>query len=324
VRLLIERGALSPVPRASTVTATAPSMNAGRAIAVAVEPGRDQLTAELLAAAAALAEEIEGHLVALDARGALVEEDVAHAVTQWATTTRPWAILLPSTTWGREVGGRVAARLGAGLTGDAVALEVSHTVSTGDARLVAWKPAFGGRLVAAIHCSSPVQMATVRAGVLPVPGGPLDVERTVLPAESRGRVQVLSTTRDDDIEQLATAQRVVCVGAGVPPEEYADLEPLLGILDAQLAATRKVTDKAWLPRARQVGLTGHSIAPQLYIGVGLSGKFNHSVGIRAAGTVLAVNNDPDAMIFDHADIGIVADWHDVVPRLAARLAEVIT
>jgi electron transfer flavoprotein alpha subunit len=85
-----------------------------------------------------------------------------------------------------------------------------------------------------------------------------------------------------------------------------------------------VTDKAWLPRARQVGITGHSIAPQLYIGIGLSGKFNHAVGIRAAGTVLAVNNDPDALIFDHADIGIVADWHDVVPRLAARLAEVIT
>jgi electron transfer flavoprotein alpha subunit len=134
---------------------------------------------------------------------------------------------------------------------------------------------------------------------------------------------VLSTTRDDDIEELATAQRVVCVGVGVKPDEYSEIEPLLRVLDAQLAATRKVTDEAWLPRARQVGITGHSIAPQLYIGVGLSGKFNHAVGIRAAGTVLAVNNDPDAPIFDHADIGIVADWHDVVPQLTARLAEVL-
>jgi electron transfer flavoprotein alpha subunit len=135
---------------------------------------------------------------------------------------------------------------------------------------------------------------------------------------------VLSRTRDDDIEELATAQRVVGVGMGVKPDEYSEIEPLLHLLDAQLAATRKVTDKAWLPRARQIGITGHSIAPQLYIGVGLSGKFNHSVGIRAAGTVVAVNIDPEALIFDHADIGIVGDWHEVVPRLTARLAEVIT
>ena len=84
-----------------------------------------------------------------------------------------------------------------------------------------------------------------------------------------------------------------------------------------------MTDQGWLPRSRQVGITGRSIAPQLYIGVGLSGKFNHAIGIRAAGTVLAVNNDPDAPIWDHADIGIVADWHDVVPLLTARLAEVL-
>jgi electron transfer flavoprotein alpha subunit len=156
-----------------------------------------------------------------------------------------------------------------------------------------------------------------------VPSGAVDVPRTVLEVGRRGRVEVLSTTRDDDIEELATAQRVVCVGVGVQPDEYPVIEPLLRVLDAQLAATRKVTDKAWLPRARQVGITGHSIAPQLYVGVGLSGKFNHAVGIRAAGTVLAVNNDPDALIFEHADIGIVADWHDVVPRLTARLAEVL-
>jgi electron transfer flavoprotein alpha subunit len=135
---------------------------------------------------------------------------------------------------------------------------------------------------------------------------------------------VLSTTRDDDIEELATAQRVVCVGVGVKPDEYRDLEPLLQVLDAQLAATRKVTDNAWQPRARQVGITGHSIAPQLYVGIGVSGKFNHAVGIRAAGTVLAVNHDPDAPIWDHADIGILAEWRDVVPLLTARLNEVVS
>jgi electron transfer flavoprotein alpha subunit len=321
VRLLVERDALSTPVLRSEVEATPVRSTGGPAVAVAVEPGREQVTAELVEAAATLAGEIGGHVVALSADGAPVEEDVARAVAEWATAARPWAILLPSTTWGREVGGRVAARLEAGLTGDAVALEVSRSATTGEARLLAWKPAFGGRLVAAIYCSSATQMATVRPGVLSVPVAVPDVERTILAVKPRGRVEVLSTTRDDDIEELATAQRVVCVGVGVKPDDYAEIEPLLAVLDAQLAATRKVTDNAWLPRARQVGITGHSIAPQLYIGIGLSGKFNHSVGIRAAGTVLAVNNDPNALIFDHADIGIVADWHDAVPLLVTRLAE---
>jgi electron transfer flavoprotein alpha subunit len=323
VRLLVERGALTATSPSPPPTVMPPRNTGGPVVAIAVEPGREQLTAELLGAATALAHEIDGHVVAVAADGAPVEEDVARALAEWATATPPWAILLPGTTWGREVGGRVAARLQAGLTGDAVALEVTRTATTGDARLLAWKPAFGGRLVAAIYTSSPIQMATVRAGVLAAPSATIDVEHVTLAVEPRGRVQVLSTTRDDDIEELATAQRVVGVGVGVKPEEYAQIEPLLGVLDAQLAATRKVTDKAWLPRARQVGITGHSIAPQLYIGIGVSGKFNHSVGIRAAGTVLAVNNDPNALIFDHADIGIVGDWREVVPRLSARLAEVM-
>lgn len=318
VRLLTERGAFDDAPRPA---ADPPPVAAagGPAIAVVTEPGRDQLTDELLAAAATLAHEVDGHVVALTTASPAVEEDVARAVSGWARVEEPWAILLPSTTWGREVGGRVAARLGAGLTGDAVALEVSRTATTGDARLLAWKPAFGGRLVAAIHCSSPLQMATVRAGVLPAPQRPVDVGRTVLPVEPRQRVQVVSSARDDDIEVLATASRVVCVGAGVQPDDYPVVDALVDVLGAELAATRKVTDKGWLPRARQVGITGRSIAPQLYIGIGLSGKFNHSVGIRAAGTVLAINNDPDAPIWDHADIGIVAPWDEAVPLLTERL-----
>jgi len=324
VRLLLERGALDlPMAPTGGPPGAPAGKGSGPIVAVAVEPDREALTAELLGAASTLAAEIDGRAVALSTDGRGVEEDVARALASWASEMQPWAMLLPGTTWGREVGARVAARLQAGLTGDAVALEVTRTATTGDARLLAWKPAFGGRLVAAIYCSSPVQMATVRAGVLPTPDAALAVEQVSLTMDPRGRVEVLSTTRDDDIEELAKAQRVVCIGMGVKPDEYPMIEPLLQVLDAQLAATRKVTDKAWLPRARQVGITGHSIAPQLYIGLGLSGKFNHAVGIRAAGTVLAVNSDPDALIFDHADIGIVADWHDVVPRLTALLTEVM-
>jgi electron transfer flavoprotein alpha subunit len=93
------------------------------------------------------------------------------------------------------------------------------------------------------------------------------------------------------------------------------------LLDAELGATRKVTDEGWLPRARQIGLTGRSIAPRLFVSIGASGKFNHTIGLRAARTVLAINNNPGAPIFDAADAGIVGDWHEVLPLLVAELEQ---
>jgi electron transfer flavoprotein alpha subunit len=80
-----------------------------------------------------------------------------------------------------------------------------------------------------------------------------------------------------------------------------------------------VTDKGWLPRARQIGITGRAIAPRLYVSIGASGKFNHIVGARAAGTILAINPDPNALIFDSADVGVVADWRDALPLLVREL-----
>ena len=94
------------------------------------------------------------------------------------------------------------------------------------------------------------------------------------------------------------------MGAGVPPDEYDALQPLLKVLGAELAGTRKVTDKGWLPRARQVGITGHSVAPALYVALGVQGKFNHVIGTRSAGTVVAVNLDrkcPDLRLGGHRD-----------------------
>ena len=135
----------------------------------------------------------------------------------------------------------------------------------------------------------------------------------------RSRVRVVSQRRDDDVEVLARADVVIGVGAGVHPDEYEELSPLAALLGAELAATRKVTDKGWAPRARQVGITGRSIAPRLYVALGLSGKFNHMVGVRAAGTILAINEDPDALVFSQCDIGLVGDWHVIVPALAAAL-----
>lgn len=332
VRVLAERGALDGAPPASGPPV--PAAGAGDpAVAVLLEPGQDPLARELCGAAAVLAHTLGGRTVALctappdaDAlgawgadealvlAGAQVPEDVARAAAQWAGGAAPWALLAPSTVWGREAAARIAARLGAGLTGDAIELEVR------DQRLIAWKPAFGGKVVASITTRSPVQMVTVRPGVLPL----LEPRRarasvSSVPVAPRARVRVGERTREDRLEALATASCVIGVGTGVPPQDYPKLEPLKALLDAELAATRKVTDQGWLPRARQVGITGHSISPRLYLAVGASGKFNHAVGVRSAGTVLAVNNDPDALIFGAADVGIVADWRDALPLLEAAL-----
>ena len=118
---------------------------------------------------------------------------------------------------------------------------------------------------------------------------------------------------------LAEAHTVIGVGVGVPPDAYDELEPLRALLGAQLGATRKVTDRGWLPRSRQIGLTGRSIAPRLFVSIGASGKFNHTIGLRATATVLAINADASAPIFDAADAGIVGDWRDVLPVLVEKL-----
>ena len=129
------------------------------------------------------------------------------------------------------------------------------------------------------------------------------------------RLRILSHQQNDQLDALAMASRVVGVGYGIPPARYQELDPLLHVLQAELAATRKVTDNNWLPHSRQIGITGRSIAPNLYIALGIGGRFNHTCGIQAAGTVLAINSDAKAPIFDVADIGIVADWAACVPLL---------
>jgi electron transfer flavoprotein alpha subunit len=162
-------------------------------------------------------------------------------------------------------------------------------------------------------------MATVRPGVMP-PAAPRLRELSSelvsrVELAPRGRVRFLDSGRDDEVDDLAIAHTVVGVGSGVEPDEYPLLRPLLDALGAELAASRKVTDRGWQPRARQIGLTGRSLSPRLYVAIGMSGKFNHMVGVRGAGKVVAINHDPDAPVFGSSDIGIVADWRSAVPML---------
>lgn len=341
VSILKERGALEKARRVEVGIVAPPVERPTETILILVEPERPGSARELLGAASHIAQRMSGTVVAVQSQtvarvtdetsnrtppdelyawgadrllileGAEAEEDVAHGVVSWCAKQQPWCILVPSTSWGREIGSRVAAKLGAGLTGDAIQLEVE------DRRLVAWKPAFGGRLVAAIRASSAVQMATVRPGVLSrlAPRERREPDVETLAVKSHTRVRILSRTQNDRLDSLAQASQVVGIGQGIPPDSYDDLNPLLRILDAELAATRKVTDNGWMPHARQVGITGRSISPNLYIALAVSGKFNHSCGIQSSGTVLAINSDPEAPIFGFADVGIVADWAESVPLL---------
>jgi electron transfer flavoprotein alpha subunit len=344
VALLSARGVFDHVPDPSAGRAVPPAATStDRVIGVVVEPDRPRSARELLGAAADLAGQVAGRVAALavadDGRVELstwgadelvhlaggaridgaVEEDVAAAVAAWAADIGPWAVLVPGTPWGREVASRAAAALGAGLTGDAVELDVV------DDRLVCWKPAFGGRTVAAIHATSPVQMATVRPGVLPVrPPRPADdLPVTVVPVAPRGRVTVVTAIREDDSGLMMVAPRIIGIGQGVDPTRYGELEELRAVLGAEYAATRKVTDAGHLPRARQIGITGHAVAPRLFVSLGSSGKFNHTVGIRQAGTILAINPDPEALIWDWCDVGITATWEEAVPLLTAALRPLV-
>lgn len=237
---------------------------------------------------------------------------------------RPQAVLLPSTVIGRDLAPRVAARLGLGLTGDCIDLDVNA-----QGRLLQYKPAFGGNVVAPILSRTTPEMATVRPGMLkrarPNPSRQARIEMlwpdpTV---ESRVRVRAHTDTVAGKAAALDSAEIAIGVGKGIGgPTNLPMIEQLAAVLhDAPLAATRDIADLGWLPRHHQVGLTGRAIAPKLYFAIGIRGAFEHTVGIRRAGIVVAINKNPKAPIFQHADCGIVGDYAEVVPLLTAALQE---
>lgn len=340
IDLLIHRGALDSVATSGLLPVPLPylPMDSSRGepkIGVVLEKDRGQLTRELLGAAANLAAAGGARVVAfvsepfrademwrwgadevVDLKGVGVEEDVAHAIFQWCDQYSPDIVLAPGTTWGREVASRIAVQLGAGLIGDALELDLVG------GRLRCLKPACGGSLVAEITTTSQTQMATVRPGVLPVPEprvGSHESKVSVINMTIRGRVDVTGRWRDDDLDALNRAEAVVGVGMGVAPEHYDEIHQLVTVLGGEIAATRRVTDRGWLPHSRQLGITGRSISPRLYVAIGMSGKLNHLIGLRSAGTILAINSDVNALVFQGSDIGIVSDWREVVPKLTTAL-----
>lgn len=301
-----------------------------------LDPDVDRPVRELLGEAATLASGVGGTVTAvvssrptqdLGVQGAdavlvvpgVHASDWAEAVSAAIGSSRPRIVLVEGTHTGREVASKVAARYGWGLTGDGIQVDVDDSGA-----MTVWKPALGGRLVVPITSSSEVQMATIRPGVLAVrrPRAarivPVDVWSG--PIRRPAQVEVVASERvDDGGAELAGARVVIGIGQGVPPEEYGEIEVLRRSLGASIGATRKVTDRGWMPRSRQIGITGVSISPRLFISICASGRFNHTSGFQAADHVLAVNSDPVAEIFRSADVGVVGEWLPVVRELSKAM-----
>ncbi len=238
-----------------------------------------------------------------------------------AAQPAPHAILFPASERGRDIAPRLAAMLGLGLTGDSIGLDLGS-----DGRLLQIKPALGLDVVAPIWSRRMPQLVTVRPGtfMLPQSGSAraCALERIPLTlAPARASVLRESVVEvDPRWRRLDGARAVVGVGVGIGgPEGLPLIQRFAARFDAAIGATRRVTDRGWLPRQVQIGLTGRIVAPDLYVAVGVRGAPNHTIGVQGARTIVALNTDADADMFGCADVGFVADFRPLLERTCALL-----
>ncbi|HEB75754.1 MAG TPA: electron transfer flavoprotein subunit alpha/FixB family protein, partial [Nitrospirae bacterium] len=238
---------------------------------------------------------------------------------------RPEIVLTGATPIGRSFFPRVAARVRTGLTADCTSLEIDP--ETGN--LLQVRPAFGGNIMATILCpASRPQMATVRPRVMK--RGEYDAARTgeVLKIEAGGvtsRTRVAETIKEvsETMVNLQEADVIVAGGRGLGrPEGFEMLEELAGLLGGAVGASRAAVDEEWIPYSHQVGQTGKTVCPKVYIACGISGAVQHLVGMQSSDIIVAINKNPDAPIFNVADYAIVGDVYEVVPAIIKRLREV--
>lgn len=233
---------------------------------------------------------------------------------------RPRIVLAPATALGRDVIPSVAGRLGLGLTGDAIGVRLDA-----HGRLEQLKPAFGGLVVAPVLSHTRPEAVTLRPGVLPGiaadPGRRAAEIVRLAGFEPETRVTRLRFVPEVGSEgaALEEARIVVCVGYGLGQESVPEAAELATALGGSLAATRRVCDVGWLPRQRQIGLSGRTVSPDLYVGFGVRGSFNHVVGMQRSGRVVSVNRDPEAEAFASSDLGICADAPTFLRALLERV-----
>ena len=247
-------------------------------------------------------------------------EDVwTQAAEQAVRRAKPEILLFSATEFGRSLAPRLAARLQTGLTADCTALEIDG--QTGLLRQT--RPAFGGNLMATIQCpAGRPQMATVRPGTfaLEPPQARQGQVETLPETPGQGRVQLLSQQPAEQSAGIETADIIVAAGRGIGAQKnMEEVYRLARLLGGQAAVSRPLADAGWAPYERQVGQTGKTVAPKLYLAFGISGAVQHLAGVGGAETVVAVNSDPEAPIFQSAHYAVVGDCLQVIRRMIRRL-----
>lgn len=282
----------------------------------------EALAADDTAANALIARGADEVLRCRDDRLAANDSSVfAHWICALAREYRPEVILYGATDFGRELAPSIAVRLQTGLTADCTVLEMDEETGL----LHQTRPAFGGNLMATIMCPTHrPQMATVRPGIFCAPeadanrtGRVTDVE---LDASICSRTCILEHIPADSQASIAEAKRLLVLGRGIGSKKNLPvMRHLAELLGAEIGCTRPLVEAGWLEYRHQVGQTGVSVAPDLLISMGVSGAIQHLAGISGAQTVIAVNEDADAPIFNAAQYAVVGDCVEVAQRLIARL-----
>lgn len=245
-----------------------------------------------------------------------------YAMVELIGKYRPFIVLYGATNNGRDVGPRVACSVRTGLTADCTGLDIDE-----NGLLASTRPAFGGNLMATISCPDHrPQMSTVRAGVFKKPAA--DESRTgeIVREEvhidpAKVRVHLLERVKEvAEAVNLEEAEIIVSGGRGLKSaENFRLVRELADALGATVGASRAAVDAGWIPHAHQVGQTGKTVAPKVYIACGISGAIQHLAGMSGSDTIVAINKDPDAPIFSVADYGIVGDLFEVLPALTAAV-----
>ncbi|MCI0341457.1 MAG: electron transfer flavoprotein subunit alpha/FixB family protein [Planctomycetales bacterium] len=248
-----------------------------------------------------------------DAYTAYLGEAWAAAAAEVAKRVSARTLLLAATSLGKDLAPQVAARLGAGLVADCVALAVT------DGEIEATRPVFAGKARVRVRSAGAPLVLTLRPNVFPAgnpTGPPAAVERVeVPPCPARSRVVGVETAAGRTVD-LTEASIIVSGGRGMGgPENYRILEELAREIGAVVGASRASVDAGWRPHSDQVGQTGKTVSPNLYLAVGISGAIQHLAGMRTSKVIVAINKDPEAPIFKVADYGIVGDLFEVVPAL---------
>jgi electron transfer flavoprotein alpha subunit len=230
------------------------------------------------------------------------------------------AVLFGSSVLTADVAAALAVRLDAGLNWDLVDLERR------DGKLVGKRPALQDSVYADVGWTSEPQLALVRSGTFEPTevGGEAEVEEVPASIQgwSRQAVMLERAHAESEGPSIEEADVIVAGGRGLgDPENFGLLEQLAQALGGAVAATRAVVDAGWYPYAAQVGQTGKTVAPKLYVACGISGAIQHKVGMQSSGTIVAINKDPNAPIFEYSDLGVVGDLHEIVPKLTQLVRE---